>query len=257
MPFKEYFSGKRVLITGTGQGLGRALAKRLNNYGATVYALSKTAARLETLKTECPNIITICVDLSDWDATREAISKIGPVDHLVNNAISADMGSFFDVTSEAFDRIMSVGLKSFINVSQVVSKAMIEAEIKGSIVNISAVASTHPEPSVCVYSMMKAGVNMLTKLMALELGKHGIRVNAIKFGGIETEALKFFFDDTAKQLSVDPASLRADLDEKTPLSEGFVMSMDAAVNSVLYPLSNISSHLHGECVMVDGGYSLT
>ncbi len=85
-------------------GIGRALAVRLSNYGAKVYALARDQNDLTSLQSECSTIQTICVDLMDWDATRTALSQIEPVDVLVNNAGHGGMQAFLQVTPEAFDQ---------------------------------------------------------------------------------------------------------------------------------------------------------
>ena len=80
------FEGKQALVTGAGRGFGRSIATSLYKGGATVYALSKNPANLDSLKVECPEIQIVAVDLADWDATRKAVQDIGPIDLLVNNA---------------------------------------------------------------------------------------------------------------------------------------------------------------------------
>lgn len=89
-------------------GIGRAIAKRLQQYGATVYALSRTAAHLESLKQEVPEINLLQVDLQDWEKTAEAVQSVGRVDLLVNNAAVASLESFLDVTPESFDKYIEL-----------------------------------------------------------------------------------------------------------------------------------------------------
>ena len=88
-------SGKRVLITGAGRGIGRALALGVAACGGHVIALSRTQAHLDTLKAECPSVETVACDLTDWEATRATVETLGPVHCLVNNAAAFYFTPFF------------------------------------------------------------------------------------------------------------------------------------------------------------------
>lgn len=128
----------------------------MQQYGASVYGLSRSAAHLDSLKQEVPEINILHVDLQDWEQTAEAVKSIGQVDLLVNNAAVASLESFLDVTPESFDRYLakgifllnymnalfsfrafSINVKAIINVSQIVAKNLIQANAPGVIVNIS------------------------------------------------------------------------------------------------------------------------
>lgn len=126
-------------------------------------ALSKTERNLEMLCAEDPRIQTVCVDLSDWDATREAVQTVLPIDLLVNNAAVARLNAFFDTTPEDFDSTFTVNVKSVLNVSQVVAKNMIDRKINGSIVNLSSQASQAALKDHAVYCASKGAVDMLSK----------------------------------------------------------------------------------------------
>ena len=84
------FSGKRVLVTGAGSGIGRGVAVRLSQLGAEVYALSKTQARLDALKAECPTVQTICQDVGDWEATKKAVESLPAMNGCVHSAGAGD-----------------------------------------------------------------------------------------------------------------------------------------------------------------------
>ncbi|XP_011877476.1 PREDICTED: L-xylulose reductase isoform X2 [Vollenhovia emeryi] len=189
------FEGKRILVTGTGQGIGRELALRLSKYKGQVFALSKTKKHLDTLVATDPKIRPICVDLSDWDATRKAVQSVLPIDLLVNNAAYACLSPFLDVTREAFDMTYEVNVKAVLNVSQVVARSMIERKSGGSIVNISSQAGQAALKDHTSYCMSKAALDMLSKSMALELGPHNIRVNSVGPTVVMTEMGKVWWDN--------------------------------------------------------------
>ncbi|KAI4496139.1 hypothetical protein M0802_008006 [Mischocyttarus mexicanus] len=157
------FEGKRILVTGAGQGIGKDLALRLSKYKAEVIALSKTKENLNQLFIEDSKIVPVCVDLNDWNATRKAIEDILPIDLLVNNAGVARLSPFLDATEEDFNLIFNINVKAIMNVSQVVAKNMIERNVGGSIVNVSSQASQAALKDHAVYCSSKGAVDMLTK----------------------------------------------------------------------------------------------
>ena len=140
MPFD--FTGKKVLITGAGSGLGRELAKAMVKAGAEVYALGRRKENIESLANECSNIHPIVQDLSDWKATREVLDELEVMDYVVNNAVLHHVqGVLFmdsiDVTESMLDEAFRVNLMAPINVIQATSKKMIAAGKHGAIVNVS------------------------------------------------------------------------------------------------------------------------
>jgi L-xylulose reductase len=119
------FKHKKVLITGAGSGIGRALSIRMSELGADVFAVSKTESHLMSLRAERPTIKTICVDLSDWQKTRETLSELPAMDYLVNNAGMGMSKPFLEITEEELDNIYAVNVKPIVNVSQIVVKKMV------------------------------------------------------------------------------------------------------------------------------------
>ncbi|XP_029658696.1 L-xylulose reductase [Formica exsecta] len=237
------FEGKRILVTGAGQGIGRELVLRLSKYKGEVFALSKTKKNLDNLVTADPKIHPVCVDLRDWDATRKAIQNILPIDLLVNNAGVACLTPFLDATPEEFDLSFDVNVKAVLNVSQVVAKSMIERKSGGSIVNISSQAGQVALKDHTVYCATKGALDMLTKAMALELGPHNIRVNTVSPTVVMTEMGKLGWSDPQKA---------QDMTSKIPL--GRFAELDEVVDPIVYLLSDRSSMIDGVCLLVDGGY---
>lgn len=237
------FEEKRILVTGAGQGIGRELALRLVKYKGQVFALSKTKKHLDTLVTADPRIQSICVNLCDWDATRKAVQSVLPIDLLVNNAAFACLSSFLDATPAAFDQTFDVNVKAVLNVSQVVARSMIERKNGGSIVNISSQAGQAALKDHAVYCSSKGALDMLSKVMALELGPHNIRVNCVSPTVVMTEMGKLGWSDPQKAQSMI---------SKIPL--GRFADVDEVIDPVIYLLSDRSSMINGTCLPIDGGF---
>ncbi|XP_016839400.1 L-xylulose reductase [Nasonia vitripennis] len=238
------FEGKRILVTGAGQGIGRETALRLSKFGGTVIALSKTKANLDSLVKEDPKIQTVCADLQDWNKARAAVKSVLPIDLLVNNAGIAILDPFLSLKPEDFDQVFNVNLKSIINVSQVVAENMIQRKVAGSIVNLSSVASLVAVKDHAIYCSAKAALDMLTKVMALELGPHNIRVNTVNPTLVMTAMGKANWSDPAKA-----ATLR----EKIPLDR--FAEPQEVVDSICFLLSDKSAMTTGVGLTIDGGYT--
>ncbi|XP_050346481.1 L-xylulose reductase-like [Nymphalis io] len=198
------FKGKRVLVTGAGQGIGRQIAIDLWRAGAKVVAISRTRSHLECLQNEYPSIDIVDLDISDWEKTREVIDNLGNFDALVNNAGAAILEPFLECTPDVFDRLFNINVKSVINISQIVCKNMIENKTAGAIVNVSSQASKAAIKDLTIYSGTKAALDAVTRAMALELGPYGIRVNAVNPTVIMTAMGRRSWSDSEKaELPID------------------------------------------------------
>jgi L-xylulose reductase len=236
------FTGKKVMVTGAGRGIGRGLSKALAEMGAEVFALSKTQANLDSLKAEVPSVHTVCCDLADWDATRKAVEEIDAVDFLVNNAgILTPPALFVDLSQHDLDITYNVNFKAAVNVSQVVARRMISGGKSGVIVNVSSVRAECPAPpGRLAYCTMKAALDMLTKVMALELGSHNIRVVGVRPTLIMTDFFKDCPEDTV-QIYKDKSCL------------GQVGEVKHVVDTIIFLLSDKASLITGSSVDVDAG----
>ncbi|KAJ8318746.1 hypothetical protein KUTeg_003837 [Tegillarca granosa] len=227
----EYrFDGKSALVTGGSRGIGKAIAIGLLNAGAEVYVLGKSEENLKKLKQEYPEIHTVHADLTNWDTTRSEVEKLGHIDLLVNNAGIEIKANFMNTTRETFEKVIDSNLKGAFNVSQVIAKSMIDRKTGGSIVNISSVDSTRPSREAVTYSISKAGLDMMTKGMALELGPHQIRVNNVNPTYVPTDMTKDFYADSesyAKMVECHPLKKLAELED--------------VMNAVLFLLSEKAS----------------
>ena len=235
------FSGKRALVTGAGKGIGRATALHLASLGAEVFALSRTQADLDSLKQENSNINMMCLDLSDWAATREAVSKICPIHLLVNNAAVLNPASLLEATPESFDQAFSINVKSVMNTTQVVAGDLLNRNEKGSIVNVSSINGVKPIQGSAVYSSTKGALEMLTRITATELGAKGIRANCVRPTLVLTPMSEPHFEK-GQQWFVDRSSQKR------------VGTVEGVVNAIAFLLSDNSNDTNGHMLAVDTGY---
>lgn len=242
-------SGKKILVTGASRGIGRELAKTLSEHGCTVYALARTKDALETLASECSNIIPIEADISNWDELRYKLKDLEPLDGFVNNAAISGGApqSAVDMGKEFLETRLNTNLVGPINLIQIIAKKMIEAKKPGSIVNVSSVWSLQAVPGYMAYTVTKAAIDMVTKQFALELGPHNIRVNSVNPTLVLT--------DSFKEYLATGAQLDKTFINKTPLGRGAEVS--EVIAPILYLLSDCSSMVSGTVHIIDGGMTST
>ena len=136
MPFD--FTGKKILVTGAGRGIGRELTRAIVNAGGEVYALGRTKENIVSLSRELDKVHPIVVDLKDWDRTKEELDKVEALDGVVNNAAELETWvAALDVKEDILKNAMNVNVMAPINVIQATAKKMIAAGKRGSIVNVS------------------------------------------------------------------------------------------------------------------------
>ncbi|XP_023197143.1 L-xylulose reductase isoform X1 [Xiphophorus maculatus] len=253
------FAGKRALVTGAGKGIGRSTALALARCGARVTAVTRTQADLNSLVQECPAIVPVCVDLADWAATEAALKDVGPIDLLVNNAACTKLQPFLEVTPDQFDLLFNVNVKAVLHISQMVAGGMKARGSGGSIVNVSSQASQRAlrdhtvylipsSESCCVIirpcsGATKGALDMLTKVMALELGPHQIRVNSVNPTVVMTKMGRLGWSDPEKAQTM-----------KSRIPLGRFAEEEDVVNCILFLLSEKSSMINGVALPVDGGH---
>lgn len=237
-------AGKKFLVTGAGRGIGRALSKTLSEQGCKVYALSRTQETLDTLAKENTNIHTIQADVSNWDELKDKLACIEVLDGLVNNAALTEelSGPALDVSKEVLQKMFETNLFASINTTQIIGKKMVAAKKPGSIVNVSSVVSLQSFPQHLAYNSSKAGLDMVTKQFALELGPYNIRVNSINPTLVMTENVKRYIKEMSPfdELFIG----------KTPM--GRLPEMKEVIFPMLYLLSDLSSCVSGTTHIVDG-----
>jgi L-xylulose reductase len=239
------FKGRRALVTGAGKGIGREIAVMLKGFNARVVAVSRTEADLKALQkeTDCEVIVA---DLGDAPQARRMAEQAGEIDLLVNNAAIAILEPVLETKVASWDATMAVNLRAALIVSQVVASRMIERGVAGSIVNVSSMSSFQALPDHAAYAASKAGLDQLSKVMAVELGPYGIRVNSVNPTVVMTEMGKRAWSDPSKG---GPMLARIPL-------RRFAECEDIA-SVVCFLLSDASAMLNGLALRVDGGFSAT
>lgn len=236
------FTGKRVIVTGAGKGIGYSTVHMLAKRGASVLALSRSPGDLEALRAET-GCETIAVDLADADATRAAALQALPADLLVNCAGTTELESIFDVTVENFDRLMAVNARAPMIMVQEYARDMVKSGRRGSIVNVSSMAAFQGVIDHTAYCASKGALDAMTRVMANELGPHGIRVNSVN--PIVT------LTPMAEKAWSDPVKANFML-SRIPLGR-FAMPDDIS-EVILFLLSDAAAMVTGQSVMVDGGF---
>jgi L-xylulose reductase len=234
--------GARILVTGAGKGIGREIAIHLNGVGARVVAVSRTLADLDSLREEI-GCETIDADLSDPAQVADAARRAGAVDHLVNNAGVSIPEPFLETSAESLDRTLAINVRAPLLLSQHVARDWIARGHKGAIVNLSSQASQAALRDHAAYCASKGAIDMLTKVMALELGPHGIRVNAVNPTVTLTPMGKMAWGDPAKS---------GPMLAKIPLGR-FAEPREVAT-VVAFLLGDGASMISGVTLPVDGGF---
>ncbi len=252
------FAGKAALVTGAGTGIGAAIATRLAAEGAKVWATGRQEQNVEEvvegIRRTGGDAIARVVDVRDSaqvaGVIREISEATGRLDIVVANAARAGtrayVGPLVDVTDDDWNDIIATNLTGVFYTAREAARVMIPQE-SGSIILIGSVNSFVPEGDVAAYAASKGGVLLLTRSLARDLGKHGIRVNGIAPGSTATENI---LAAIAKMGLSDDA-----LHARIPLGRQAVP--DEIANVAAFLASDETSYVTGEMIVVDGGVLCT
>lgn len=242
--------GKVVVVTGAAQGLGLACAQRFIDDGASVFMIDIQAEKLhEQAQALGASAVAMPLDLQHMTAAKaadivSAVHKaLGPIDVLVNNAGVIHTADFIDFPEDAFDRTLSINLRTPFLLGQAVARHMIQHKRTGSIINMSSVNAELAIPNAVAYSVSKGGMKQLTAIMGVSLAPHGIRVNAIGPGTILTDMVR------SSVMSSEQA--RHTILSRTPIGRCGEPSEIAAIASFL--ASDDASYMVGQTIYADGG----
>jgi 3-oxoacyl-[acyl-carrier protein] reductase len=243
--------GRAAIVTGGGTGIGEATARLLAQQGGDVVVASRKLENLERVAADVAaatgrRIVPIQTDVRDEEScaalVEQSAAELGRIDILVNNAGGSYMFPFLDTSSDRFDNNMKLNLRGPYVLTQLVAPHLIR-QGGGAIVNISSSAGVSGVRGGAVYSASKAGLQMLTRVVAAELGHHGIRCNCIAVGGVASEgALRAWARFGADAESMGRATALGRVGQPEDIAMG-----------VLYFASDMSSWVSGETLSINGG----
>ena len=247
-------SNQVAIVTGSGRGLGAAIARGLAAAGASVMLCSRTQAEVECIAAEIVRnggkAAAVVADTSDRASCQhlidQTISKFGKLNVLVNNAGIDSISPAEDLTDDAWERVVNTNLKGYFICSQLAARQMLAQGSGGSIVNNSSICSIIGVNGLTVYSATKGGVNQLTRVMAVEWAKRGIRVNAIAPG---------YFDNIMQDATAEHASSDKQKQVLAFTPMGRRGQPEELIGPVIFLASEASSYVTGAILFVDGGYT--
>lgn len=244
--------GRRALVTGGGRGLGRAIALALAAAGADVAVSGRTVAPLEAVREEIVALgrgaaavagdVTITADAERM--VGETVDALGGLDLLVNNSGVMHIGPVLEMTDDDFDRVIDTNLRGTFKVSRAAGRRF-AAQGSGKIVNVASNLGVVGRPQFAAYCASKAGMLGLTRALALEWARHGVQVNAVAPGLVET--------DMNAELREDPEELRRVV---ARLPSRRMATAEEVAAMVVHLSLPVSDHVTGSVVVIDGGESV-
>jgi NAD(P)-dependent dehydrogenase (short-subunit alcohol dehydrogenase family) len=249
---EKSLAGRVALVTGAGNGIGRATALLLASRGAIVgindLKAEFVAATVGAIKASGGHAVAVTQDVSTREGMRQAVLGLaeqqGRLDILVNNAAWVRYQAVADIAPETVDRMLNIGFKAIIWGIQAAAEAM-DAERGGAIINVASVAGLISAKNSIVYSGIKAGVMGITRAAAAELGARNIRVNAVAPSAIPTEG-------TMRNRN---AELDARRIARTPL--GRLGTVDDIARAIAFLAGEDSGFMSAQVLTVDGGITVT
>jgi NAD(P)-dependent dehydrogenase (short-subunit alcohol dehydrogenase family) len=238
-------AGKKILVTGASSGLGLHFGGMLAGVGAEVVLAARSLDKIEDaageIRADGGTARAVGMDVTNRASVEAALDGI-ELDVVVNNAGITASAAAIDLSEEDFDNVIATNLKGVFTVSQVAARQMIARGGGGSIVNIASILAERVAGHVSAYAASKAGVTQLTKALALEWARHGIRVNALCPGYVETSINREFFTSEPGRALIKRIPMRR-LGQPADLDAPLIMLC-----------SDQASYITGSIIAVDGGH---
>jgi len=246
---------KHILVTGGSSGFGRHFSRFLANNGARVTlaarraeALASAVAEIKAAGDRAQSVqMDVTVASNIEDALRQAEAAFGPIHGVVNNAGVTATKPALDQDERSWDSVVDTNLKGVWLVAQAAAKRMVENKVRGTIVNIASILGLRVAGAVAPYAISKAGVIQMTKALALEWARYGIRVNALAPGYFVTELNDDFFQS-------DAGAGKALIKRVPQRRLGQLSELDGPL---LLLISNAGSFMTGSVLTVDGGHMVS
>jgi NAD(P)-dependent dehydrogenase (short-subunit alcohol dehydrogenase family) len=248
--FSADLNGSGFLVTGASSGIGERAALVLAQSGAKVALVARRRDRLEALAARISELGGVAIaapaDVTDPEAFAAAHAHaektIGPLDGLINNAgIGGETVPALDVTREGWERVVATNLSAPFFAAQTFARGIVQRGGSGTIVNIASIVGLRTGGSLSAYAASKAGLIHLTRILALEWARHGIRVNALAPGYIRTELNAEFLD-----VASDAIAKR--------IPQRRIGTLDDIEGPLLFFASQASTYVTGTVLPVDGGH---
>jgi NAD(P)-dependent dehydrogenase (short-subunit alcohol dehydrogenase family) len=245
--------GKVCVVTGAGSGIGRGIAVAFGRVGARVAVLDMSVegaeGTCEEIKRSGGEAVAIACDVSDWKSVEHAAEKsaatLAPCDVLVNNAGILRPGGLDTLTLEEWNKVLSVNLTGCFICAQVFARQM-RPKGKGALVHIASISASQATPLAGAYSIAKAGVAMLSKVLAVEWGPHGIRSNSVNPGMIMTPMVEAVYEQ--------PGILER---RSKAVPVGRIGRPEDIAEAAVFLASDKASYISGGEITVDGGFTQT
>ncbi len=251
-----------AVVTGAGQGIGRAVARRLCTDGFAVALVDLDAAALaesvRELEHRDAQAMPVRTDLTQIDNVADAINQVvqrwGRIDALVNNAGREITKPFLDISPADWDAMLGLNLKTVFFATQLAARAMMTSGVHGRIVNIASIAGRSGRADQAPYAAAKAGVISVTRSAARALAPHGITVNAVCPGVVDTAMTRRIHDVRARALGVTPEESLAQMVARIPL--GRMASTADIAAAVAFFCSPQAQYVTGQALNVCGGLEM-
>ncbi|MDD4862286.1 MAG: SDR family NAD(P)-dependent oxidoreductase [Smithellaceae bacterium] len=243
------FTGKTVIVTGGGRGIGRAIALGFAQAGANVVVCSRTNAEIDAVAEEIRNkggkALAVATDLTVHEQLENlvdtTVKEFGRIDILVNNAARSFLRGLLDLREDGWDKCFNTNVKAVWLLSRLVARKMMEQK-SGKIINITTVGAEKAEAGMAAYGCSKAALKHLTRCMAREWAQLGINVNAVAPGFTRTDFSKPIWSNPDVEKLICQA-----------IPKGKIAEPEDIVGAVFFLASGAADYITGDTIYVDGG----